>query len=178
MGHPALAAIRLVACGNADRGDDGLAWKAVRPLAERLPAEVAVAVEVRRATELRVEDLLDLVPGQSLVIVDAVSGVEPGTVVRFPLDELPLATGRGGAGRPAPRSSHQLPIEVVLGLAETLLERRIEGVFVGLGGGSFGIGEPLSEIVTEALPRLRAAVVAELMALARPAPQPAAAGEG
>jgi len=166
MGRPDRRTIRLVACGNADRGDDGLAWRAMRPLLDDLPAALAAAVEARRATELRVEDLLDLAPDQSLVIVDAVSGIEPGAVVRLALDELPVASGRSGAGRPAPRSSHQLPIEVVLGLAETLLGRRIQGVFIGLGGASFGFGEPLSDAVTAALPELRAAVLRELEAQA------------
>ena len=164
--------IRLVACGNPDRGDDGLASVAMEGVLATMPADVGAAVDARHATELRVEDLLDLRPGCSLVIVDAVSGVEPGTVVRRSLATL-AAPVSGDAGlRPTPRSSHQLPIELVLGLAETLLDRSIEGMFIGLGGGSFGFGAGLSEAVSNALPALRSAISEEVGHLAAQCPDP------
>ena len=51
--------IRLVVCGNTDRGDDGLALLAATSLVPALRAAVRAAVDVRRRAELRVEDLLD-----------------------------------------------------------------------------------------------------------------------
>ena len=158
--------IRLVACGNPDRGDDGLAGVAMEGILATLPAEVRATVDVRTTTELRVEDLLDLRPGCSLVIVDAVSGVEPGTVVQRPLEAL-IDPGRGSVGsRPIPRSSHQLPIELVLGLAASLLGRSIEGTFIGLGGASFGFAAGLSDAVSAGLPALRSTIAGEVERLA------------
>jgi hydrogenase maturation protease len=154
--------IRLMVCGNADRSDDGLALAATATLLPTLPHDVLAALEVRRCMELRVEDLLDLPIGSSLVVVDAVTGVEPGQIVHLTLDELTAMARRGGPGRPMPRSSHQLPIELVLGLSELLRGRPIPGAFIGLGGRSFAFGPRLSRVVRDALPSLRAAISAEL----------------
>jgi hydrogenase maturation protease len=157
---------RLIVCGNADRSDDGLALAAIATLLPTLPPPILAMLEVRRCSELRVEDLLDLPLESSLIVVDAVTGVEPGQVVHLSLEMLAGLARRGGADRPTPRSSHQLPIELVLGLAELLRGRPIPGAFVGLGGRSFAFGPRLSRVVRDALPSLRAAIAAELDHLA------------
>jgi hydrogenase maturation protease len=157
---------RLMVCGNADRSDDGLALAAIATLLPTLPPAILATLEVRRCSELRVEDLLDLPLGSSLVVVDAVTGVEPGAVVHLSLETLAGLARQGGTDRPTPRSSHQLPIELVLGLAELLRGRPIPGAFVGLGGRSFTYGPHLSRVVRNALPSLRDAIAAELCELA------------
>ena len=52
--------IRIVVCGNADRGDDGVALAAIATLLPTLPHSLLSKVEIRRCLELRVEDLVEL----------------------------------------------------------------------------------------------------------------------
>ena len=122
--------VRILVCGNADRGDDGVALVTIATLLPTLPRGLLTMLEVRRSMELRVEDLVDLPPGVGCLIVDAVAGVEPGEIVRLSLTDLAEL-----GDRPAftPRSSHQLPIHMVIGLAEILREQPVEGTFIGLG---------------------------------------------
>lgn len=148
--------VRIVVCGNADRGDDGAALAAVATLLPTLPREILSKLEVRRCQELRVEDLLDLPKGSACLILDAVAGAEAGSVVRMPLSELTEAAGF------TPRSSHQLPLMLVIGLAGVMRQRPIEGLFLGIGGRAFGYGTPLSRAVRAGMPAFRAAVSAAL----------------
>jgi hydrogenase maturation protease len=165
--------VRIIVCGNADRGDDGVALVTVATLLPKLPRGLLTMLEVRRSMELRVEDLVDLPADHGCLIIDAVAGVEPGDVVRMTLDEL--------AERPAftPRSSHQLPIHMVIGLAEILRADRLNGTFLGMGGHGFGYGTPLSRVVRAAIPAFADAIEAELYELAfhMPRPVPRAGGE-
>lgn len=165
--HLPPPSVRIVVCGNADRGDDGAAVAALATLLPTLPFDLLAKLEVRRCEELRVDDLADLPRGASCVIVDAVAGPEPGTVVRCALPDL--------ATDPActPRSSHQLPIDIVLGLAGVLREASVPGTFIGLAGHGFGYGSPLSRAVRGALPAFRDAIEAEVRALAEPGVPPA-----
>lgn len=160
--------IRIIVCGNADRGDDGAALVAVATLLPSLDRGLLNKIEVRRCLELRVEDLVDVPPDVRCVILDAVVGAEPGQVVERPLDGLDVRADF------TPRSSHQLPLEMVLGLARVLRERPIEGAFVGLAGHGFGYGTPLSRVVRAALPAYCAAIEAELGHLAADAACPGA----
>ena len=45
--------VRLVVCGNADRGDDGVALAAAATLLPALPPELCPKLEVRRCPDLR-----------------------------------------------------------------------------------------------------------------------------
>jgi hydrogenase maturation protease len=156
--------VRVVVCGNVDRGDDGVALAAVASLLPTLPRTLLGRLEVRRRLELRVEDLVDVPEDVSCLILDAVAGIEPGTVVRMTLEDLER--------RPAftPRSSHQLPIDLVVGLASILREGPLGGTFVGLAGHGFGYGRALSEIARAAMPAYRAAIESELDELTRGVP--------
>jgi len=80
--------VRLVVCGNADRGDDGAALTAAATLLPSLTPVLASRIEVRRCPNLRTEDLLDLPDGVQAVIIDAVIGPPPGELVRVPLCAL------------------------------------------------------------------------------------------
>ena len=152
--------VRIVVCGNADRGDDGVALATVATLLPTLPHDLLARVEVRRCLELRVEDLVDLPPGVACLILDAVAGVEPGHIVRLPLSDL--------VGRPAftPRSSHQLPIDLVVGLAGILRDTPVAGTFLGLAGHGWDYGAPLSRAARAAQPAYREAIASELHDLA------------
>ena len=152
--------IRIIVCGNADRGDDGAALVAVATLLPSLSRGLLNKIEVRRCLELRVEDLVDVPPDVWCLILDAVVGAAPGEVVELTLSEL--------VERPefTPRSSHQLPLEMVLGLARVLRERPIQGSVIGLAGHGFGYGTPLSRVVRGAMPAYCQAIEAELRHLA------------
>jgi len=151
--------VRLLVCGNAERGDDGAALAAVAGLLPGLPAHLLAVLEVRRCEQLDLEDLLDLPAGEACVIVDTAVGLPVGSVVTIPLYELPDRD----ASSPSLRSSHVLPIGQLVGIAQILREGTIEGAFVGLGGRSFGFGRALGRQVRGALPEFRSAIEAALI---------------
>jgi hydrogenase maturation protease len=153
--------VRLLVCGNADRGDDGAALSAIATLLPSLPTALLERLEVRRCGHLRVEDLLDVPDGEVAVVVDAAVGIAPGHVVTLSIRGIVADTAA-----PAPRSSHELPIEQVLGLADVLRPGGLpEGSFIGIGGRRFGYGRPLSRSVRVNMPSFQAAIAAELARL-------------
>lgn len=138
--------IVVFACGDPLRGDD-----AVAPLACRsLPAEVLARAELRVVGALEAEVLIALPAGTWVVIVDAVVGPPPGQLVEMDLAEL---SGRSAAL--VTTSSHQLPLDRVVGLAQLLRDEPLEGRFVGVGIESVVAGMELSESVARAIPALR-----------------------
>jgi hydrogenase maturation protease len=173
MSHLAPPSVRLLVCGNADRGDDGAALSAVATLLPSLPASMLERLEVRRCGHLRVEDLLDVPSGEVAVVVDAAVGIPPGHVV-----SLALSSVVAGPDVPTPRSSHELPIDQVLGLAAVMRPGGLpEGTFVGIGGRRFGYGRPLSRSVRLNMAAFQAAIAAELARVTDvPAERPKAAG--
>jgi hydrogenase maturation protease len=173
MSQLAPPSVRLLVCGNADRGDDGAALSAVATLLPSLPSALLERLEVRRCGHLRVEDLMDVPPGEIAVVVDAAVGIPPGHVVTLPLGQIV-----GDPTSPTPRSSHELPIEQVLGLAQAMRPGGLpEGTFVGIGGRRFGYGRPLSRSVRLNMAAFQAAIAAELGRVTHVAVEgPAAAG--
>ena len=55
----ATAPVRLLVCGNADRGDDGAPLAAVATLLPSLPPHLLADLDVRRCEQLELEDLID-----------------------------------------------------------------------------------------------------------------------
>lgn len=162
MTHLAPPSVRLLVCGNADRGDDGAALSAVATLLPTLPAPLLERLEVRRCGQLRVEDLLEIPAGEVAIVVDAAVNIPPGHVVSMPLGEIAPALGTA-----APRSSHDIPIDQVLSLAGTMRTGGLPtGTFIGIGGRRFGYGRPLSRSVRLAMPGFQRAIAAELARLA------------
>ena len=153
-------AIELLVCG-----DDGAAIKACERLAAGLPADV----RLRMVGQLDVDHLLSIAEGAGVVIVDAATGIDPGSVV-----ELPLA---GLIDEPAvrPRSSHSLAIPGVVGLAETIRGRPLRGRIVAIGAAEFGFGQSISEPVAMALPALSLAIL-DAIERARPGNGPGPRG--
>lgn len=126
----------VLACGDPNRGDDGAALAAV----DRLTRTGAADARIRRVGMLEVDHVIDALAAGHCVVVDAVRGVEPGTVV-----ELPLARLAGGSSGLIPASSHALPLAETIRLAELLGADLERGMFVGIGGRSFELGAELSE---------------------------------
>ncbi len=142
--------VTVLLCGEAARGDDGVAFTAGARLADA-PAPLA---DLRSVGQLDPDDLVHA-PGP-IVVVDAVRGPAPGTIVDLPLANLgtaPWTTPTGGRSMAA-ASSHALPLETVVAIAARLRASPLEGRFVGLAGADFELGAPLSDVVTSALPRL------------------------
>ena len=156
--HLAPPSVRLLVCGNADRGDDGAALSAVATLLPSLPTALLERLEVRRCGHLRVEDLTDIPENEVAIVVDAAVGIAPGQVVSMPISAI-----AADATAPTPRSSHELPIDQVLGLAALLRPGGLpEGSFVGIGGRRFGYGRPLSRSVRLNMPAFQEAIATEL----------------
>jgi hydrogenase maturation protease len=156
--------LRLLVCGNADRGDDGAALCAVAHVLPQLDLPTRQRLEVRRCLQLDASDLIDVAPGEACLILDTVVGVEPGEVVDLTLDELATRATI------APRSSHALPIGQVLGIAREVRGVLPGGQFIGIGGKWFGFGAVRSRALRDGMPayeRAIATAIAELVA-ARP----------
>ncbi|MGK2851172.1 MAG: hypothetical protein ACSLFN_09725 [Candidatus Limnocylindrales bacterium] len=152
--------VRVVVCGDADGGDAGVALAAAATLLPTLSADLGSRLEIRRRTTLRVDDLADLRLDERCLIIDAVCGIEPGEIMVVPFDasaSWPIA---------APRSAHELPLELILSLAAIIRGQSVEGAFVGLGGHRWGYGTPLSRSARAAMPAYRAAIARELSHLA------------
>jgi hydrogenase maturation protease len=132
----------VLVCGDPSRGDDGAAIAAVARLERGDPP----ATRVRRVGQLEPDDLVNAVAGGGrCVVVDAVRGIEPGRVIVAPLRSIAASDG------PQPASSHALPLEIVIGLAEALGADLDRAVFVGIGGRRFELGTGLSPAVNAAL---------------------------
>ena len=156
----AVRPVRLLVCGNADRGDDGAALAAVAGLLAGLPPHLLAVLEVRRCEQLELEDLIDLPDGAACVIADAVVGLPPGEIVTIPLADLPE---RDAAAGPVPRSSHVLPIGQLVAIAAIMREQPLDGRFVGIGGRSFSFGRAIGRPVRAAMPAFRAAIESALI---------------
>jgi hydrogenase maturation protease len=141
----AAPTIRVLVCGSADRGDDGAALYAVAHILPRLAPALRQRIEVRRCEQLDAADLIDVADGEACLVLDTVVGVEPGTVVRIPLDELTRLEDA------APRSSHALPISQVLGIAEAIRGQLPRGLLIGIGGKWFGFGQTRSRALRDGM---------------------------
>ena len=157
---PAPRPVRLLVCGNPDRGDDGAPLEAVAGLLPGLPPHLLADLDVRRCEQLEIEDLIELPDGSACVIVDAALGIAPGSVVTIPLTEVPA---RDAAAGPVPRSSHVLPIGQLVAIAEIMRGAPLDGSLVAVGGGAFGFGPGLGRPVRRALPAFQEAIEAALI---------------
>jgi hydrogenase maturation protease len=151
--------LRVLVCGSADRGDDGAALTAIAHVLPSLDHRICLRLEVRRCQQLDASDLLDVAPGERCLVLDTVVGVVAGEIVDVPLEALLRHC------EAAPRSSHALPIQQVLGIAEAVRGSLPPGRFVGIGGKWFGFGPNRSRAVREAMPEFEGAVRAAITAL-------------
>lgn len=152
--------LRVLVCGSADRGDDGAALSAIAHVLPGLEPVMSRRLEVRRCQQLDPTDLIDVRPDEACLVLDTVVGVEAGTVVEMPLAELARQQGV------APRSSHALPIQQVVGIADAVRGGLPRGLFVGIGGKWFGFGQTRSRALRQGMPAYEAAVRAAIDTLA------------
>ncbi len=143
--------MRAAAClGSRYRGDD-----AVGPLVgDRLRAAGAVVLDCGDEPTRLLDhwDGLDLV-----VIVDAISsGVAAGTVHRVDPGDGPLPCDLGLA------STHAFSVPDALELGRSLGRAPARVVVIGVEGTAFGMGDPLTPAVEEALDGVAERVLAEL----------------
>jgi len=137
----------VLVCGDRHRRDDAAALCAAELLGQVIPDDVVV----RRVGQLGADDLVAASSAGRCVVIDAVRGIAPGTVVSMPLVDLET---RG----PASASSHALPLPTVIALADALGADMDGGTFVGIGGEAFDLGEGLTPRVEEALDTFVAAI--------------------
>jgi len=145
----ASVAVEVLVCGSPDRGDDGAPMAAAALLRDGLPKDVRIQV----VGQLDIDHLLAVPAGARVVIVDAAVGVRPGQIV-----ELPLTGLVGREDRLRPRSSHALMFPEVIGLAELIRGRPVQGRIVVIGGMAFGLGAAFSPRVAKAIPALVGAI--------------------
>ena len=145
--------VRIVALGNQDRGDDGAALL----VAARFETEASVVLAGRPGP-----GLLELLPpDRACLLLDVTSsGAPPGTLHQFPLEGL-----KAGLLPDARISSHGFGPGETLALARTLGHQLPQGYFIGIEGGSFGLGTSLSPEVAGALCRFEERVRITLIAL-------------
>jgi hydrogenase maturation protease len=148
----------VLICGERLRGDDAAAVLA----AEMLPADALALAEVIEVGLLSVEALLDVPERVAVIVADAAIGITAGEVVALPLASVARSTGSGATLA----SSHLLPPDQVLALAEMLRGSLPRGSFLGIGGAEFGFGEGLSAPVAAGLPTFVAALADEIRRLA------------
>ena len=136
-------------CGDRHRGDDAAALLAADLLGQVLPEDVVL----RRVGQLGPDDLVAASAAGRCLVIDAVRGIQPGTVVSMPLSELET-------GGPSSASSHALPLPTVIALADALGADMTDATFIGIGGEEFELGERLT-------PRVEAGLDAFVGAVAR-----------
>ena len=150
--------VHVLICGERIRRDDGAAVLA----AGLLPPDVLALARISEVGQLFVEALLEVPPGEAVIVADAAVGIPAGLVVTVSLAAVARSAGSGAT----PASSHAIPPHQVLALAEEMAGAPLRGTFVGIGAAELGFGEELSDPVAAALPRFAAAIAAEIRRLA------------
>jgi hydrogenase maturation protease len=143
--------VRAAVClGSRYRGDD-----AVGPLvADRLRAAGATVLDCDDEPTRLLERWAGL---ELVVIVDAVcSGAPPGTVHRLPLDDGPLPRDLRLA------STHAFSLPETLELARVVGRAPKRVVVLGVEGAAFGMGDPLTPAVADAIEDAAAAALDEI----------------
>lgn len=143
------ALVEVLVCGDPDRGDDGASHAALAELAPDLPSDVTV----RLVGQLDIDDLLAIPAGAGAVVVDTVTGVDPGWVI-----EIPFVGFVGRESGIRARSSDALSRPETVPVASMIRGRPLVGVLVAIGGSSFGPGDALSWPVATGLCSFRVAI--------------------
>ena len=127
------ARILVIGFGNPGRQDDGLGPRLVEHLEDLTPA----GVDIQSDYQLNVEHAHDLARYRIVVFVDATVETE---------DDSPFVFKKIEAGSAATFSTHSLPPESVLRLAEDLFQAKTRAYVLGIRGYAF---EEISEVLSE-----------------------------
>lgn len=143
----------VIGVGNELRGDD-----AAGPVLMRHLREAGLRVETCGGGA----DLLDLWQGaRAAIVVDAVTtGAPAGTIHRFELGAQPLHLST------TPTGTHALGLGDALELGRALGRLPPRVIVYGIEAATFGLGEPMSQRVSGALPLAARRVRDEVAALA------------
>jgi len=149
--------VLVIGWGNPARGDDGLAWHALKQLAAGpLGEDVAVLLRHQLTPELAERVL----PAERVIFVDASAQQPPGQIRCRRLSPA--------AGEPAFFSHHLAP-GTLLALTQTLFGRCPEAFSLSVGGADFSFSDALSPRVRNSLPRLLRCIRRRLHPTALPA---------
>jgi hydrogenase maturation protease len=154
----AIARVLVVGVGNPFRGDDAAGPAVVRAL-QALPLPDTVAL-MHTDDPLRLVDLLSSAP--ALIVIDAIAATaSPGTVLRFDVATRRLTDDSSC-------STHAFGVAQAIELARALGAFPQHVTVYGIVGRSFAIGDAVSPDVVRAVPRVAAAIAAEVSALTEP----------
>jgi hydrogenase maturation protease len=134
--------IRVLACGAIDRGDDGVALRAVRALTKR----ARQGAQIDEVGYLSPELLIGDAPETQRLVLDCVAGLPGGEIIDLPLAELPELEARMRT-----TSTHALAPGAAVALAALLGGVRAADRFLGIGGERFEMGDALSPAVSAQL---------------------------
>jgi hydrogenase maturation protease len=142
------AGVLVVGYGNSLRGDDGVGWHA----AGRLAADPRLAgARVLARHQLVPELAVDVAKASLVVLVDATTGDDPGSIL------VRLVRPH----RPAPGAfTHQLDPESLAGLAESLYGAAPQVFLVAVTAACLAPGDHLSDALEQLLPDVVEVVVA------------------
>ena len=131
----------IIACGNSQRQDDGLAHEALNQLACRtLPPQI----ELIHTHQLFPEHASAACQADLLIFVDAAQTGTPG--------EIRIRQVTPGGSFPGP--SHHLSPETLLTFIQQVYGAEPESYLATLCGKSFGLGEELTSATARAVPGL------------------------
>jgi len=130
--------VRVLACGAIDRGDDGVALRAVRALSQVVRREASIEEVGYLSPELLIGDP----PTTRRLVLDCVAGLPSGEIIDLPLAGLPALEAEMGT-----TSTHALAPGAAVALAAMLGAVRPTDRFLGIGGASFAVGDDLSPAV-------------------------------
>jgi len=145
--------IRVLACGAIDRGDDGVAVRAVRSLSRG----ARHGAEIEEVGYLSPELLIGDDPTLPRLVLDCVLGLPGGEIIDLPLAQLPELEARMRT-----TSTHALAPGAAVALAALLGAVRPTDRFLGIGGEHFEPGDDLSPAVEAQLVALAELVAARI----------------
>jgi hydrogenase maturation protease len=125
--------VLVIGVGNPDRGDDGVGWRVVELLADEVPT-----LRCRGDASTLMEAWADT---PEVIVVDAMSSGAPVGTIRF---------GAVGILPESPTSSHGFGLAQAIALAGALGSLPPHLTVIGIEGGTYEHGAPLSAAVEEA----------------------------
>jgi hydrogenase maturation protease len=160
------APVLVIACGNPQRGDDGVAWRVLDALEAPHARTEGPALRLMRVHQL-VPELAEPVSGaRAVIFVDARAEAAPGSVS---CDAVTPGAGTSPL-------THALTPPAVLLYADRLFGQAPRAAVVTIGGAAFDHGDELSPEALQAVPKAarRIRSLARLWAR-RPVPEPTGA---
>lgn len=135
--------VLVIAYGNPQRGDDGVAWRVLDSLRAAQPRPEAPPLRLKRVHQLAPELAEPASRARAVIFVDAHADASPGAVSCEPVTP--------GAG--ATSLTHALSPQAVLLYAERLFGHAPRAAVVTIGGAAFDHGSELSPEVLQAVPK-------------------------